>query len=61
MWGVMCTGNSSVSAKYEECFNTLPVPTTDSDCPHRADMCVGMVWMAKLPGVAPQSLMAIFG
>ena len=25
----------NVSARYEECFNTLPVPMTDSDCPLR--------------------------
>ena len=25
----------NLSARYEECFNTLPVPVTDSDCPLR--------------------------
>ena len=31
----------NVSAKYEECFNTLPVPTSDSDCPHRCRYVYG--------------------
>ena len=31
----------NVSAKYEECFNILPVPTSDSDCPHRCRYVYG--------------------
>ena len=30
-----------VSARYEECFNTLPVPVYDSDCPHRCRYVYG--------------------
>ena len=30
-----------LSARYEECFNTLPVPTTDLDCPHRCRYVYG--------------------
>ena len=31
----------NVSARYEECFNTLPVPMTDSDCPLRCRYVYG--------------------
>ena len=31
----------NVSARYEECFNTLPVPTSDSDCPLRCRYVYG--------------------
>ena len=30
-----------MSARYEECFNTLPVPTSDPDCPHRCRYVYG--------------------
>ena len=30
-----------LSARYEECFNTLPVPTYDPDCPHRCRYVYG--------------------
>ena len=31
----------NVSARYEECFNTLPVPMSDSDCPLRCRYVYG--------------------
>ena len=30
-----------LSTKYEECFNTLPVPTYASDCPYRCKYVYG--------------------
>ena len=55
----------NVSARYEECFNTLPVPTSDSDCPLR---CI-YVYGYEVDGSDGQvtcygpaeGLMAIFG